>query len=164
MLEVKIPKEIMDYQEKFLMGLSIRKIISLVAAAFISVAFCWMLGAYASLPVEVSSYGAFALSIPVLAVGFIKIDGYNFEKHAVLVIKHYMSNPVKFYKSNPELSELKIQQTRRGRSQVENIFTITKKQEKRARKLSELDRAIGERQGGEQPRNQSKFKLAKRNI
>ncbi|MCL1912341.1 MAG: PrgI family protein [Eubacteriaceae bacterium] len=134
MLEVKIPKEIMDYQEKFLLGLSIRKIISLACAISLSIFICQILSITFGLSLNSASYVAFAISLPVMAVGFIKIDGYNFEKYASLFLRHYFANPLRMFRPVDPILSLRNQKNKRG-SDVEN--TITRRQEKKIKKLVE---------------------------
>ena len=85
-IEVRIPKEITEYQEKILFGLSLRQLISFSIALTTGVA-TYLLAARAWGD-DVAGYLVIAEVMPIFAIGFIRINGFPFEKYLALMIRH----------------------------------------------------------------------------
>ncbi len=96
-IEVRIPKEIKEYKEKIIFGLSLRQLISV----FIGGIVC--LGTYFSIsPIvgaDVASDIIIFEAIPIFAVGFIKVRSFNFETYAKIFIKHKLGNNKRTYEN-----------------------------------------------------------------
>lgn len=92
---VKVPKEIEDYQEKIIAGLSARKLISfcaaLVCAALVFVVCKFLIG----MSVETSGYLVMFAVIPPLAFGFFKKNGYYFEEYSLLLLRYYFGRRIR---------------------------------------------------------------------
>ena len=101
MIEVRIPKEITEYKEKIIFGLSIRQIICF------SIAVAMALGTWFILrPIlgdDITSDIIIVEVIPCVAIGFIKINGFNFEDYAKLFIRHKLGDNKFTYKTETEL-------------------------------------------------------------
>ncbi|MCL1802740.1 MAG: PrgI family protein [Eubacteriaceae bacterium] len=114
MLEVKIPKEITEYSERFLMGMSIRQFLSLIASAALSIFLYVGLVSYTKASPDTASTAVIVASLPVLAVGFIKINGKHLEKYALIVAQYYLSEKIMLY--SPESSELIFEEAKRDKA------------------------------------------------
>ena len=85
-IEVRIPKEITEYQEKILFGLSLRQLISFAialttgVATYLLVAKLW--------GEDLAGYLVIVEVMPIFAIGFIRINGFSFEKYLALMIRH----------------------------------------------------------------------------
>ena len=93
MIEIKIPKEITDYKEKFLFGLTVRQFISAVAA----LAICVPLFIFGKdfLGEDVVGWLIMLIAVPIFAFGFFRYDGMPFEKFLVLLYRQKWLEPQK---------------------------------------------------------------------
>lgn len=85
MLEVDIPKEIFEYKQKFLFGLTVRQFISVVIALGICVPL--FIFGNSIFGEDLTGWLVILIAAPVFAFGFLKINGMPFEKFAVLYIR-----------------------------------------------------------------------------
>lgn len=163
MIEVRIPKEITEYKEKVIFGLSIRQLIFFTLTIILSLFSYFILTKKLGLSMDSASYVIILESLPLLAIGFIKINGFTFEKYAVLVIRHKLGTQKRKYKTNllidkvreeKDLMEggrrknVKHSKEKKERRKSKNIreatlFISTKKDKKRKRKetLQQIKRA-----------------------
>ena len=86
MIEVKIPKEIRDYKETFIFGLTLRQTIAVVCAVAVSTPFYIFF--MDSLGKSVVGWISIFLSAPFVLFGFFKYNGMNFEKMPELSWKY----------------------------------------------------------------------------
>ena len=93
MIEIKIPKEITDYKEKFLFGLTIRQLVSAVVA----LAICIPLFIFGKdyLGEDLVGWIIILVAIPVFAFGFFRYDGMPFEKFLALIYRQKWVEPQK---------------------------------------------------------------------
>ena len=93
MIEIKIPKEITDYKEKFLFGLTIRQFVSAVAA----LAVCVPVFIFGKdfIGEDVVGWLIMLIAAPIFAFGFFKYDGMHFEKFLVLLYRQKWQEPQK---------------------------------------------------------------------
>ena len=87
-INVPIPKEITEYEEKIMFGLSLRKLVCFVSAVVLGVGTYLLCTKVFSLSMDAASYIIIAEAMPLMAFGFIKKDGMTFEKYAALLIRH----------------------------------------------------------------------------
>ena len=96
-LEVKIPKEIMEYREKIIFGMGIRQLICvLIALVFgIFTFFCAMplIGS------DLAGYLVLAELMPIMGIGFLRINGFTFERYVLIVIMHMIKKPIRVYRT-----------------------------------------------------------------
>lgn len=87
MIEIRIPKEITEYKEKFLFGLTMRKFFSLAAA----LAICVPLFIFGKeiISEDILSWIIILIAIPIMAFGWFSYHGMNFETFAKCIIKFY---------------------------------------------------------------------------
>lgn len=93
MIEIKVPKEITDYKEKFLFGLTVRQFVSAVAA----LAVCVPLFIFGKdlLGEDIVGWVIILLAAPIFAFGFFKYDGMYFENFLALVYRQKWLEPQK---------------------------------------------------------------------
>lgn len=87
-IRVNVYKEISEYKEKILFGMSIRQLLCFSIAILLAVASYFICTYILGLSMDATSYIIIAEAIPIMAIGFIKINGINFEKYAGLYIRH----------------------------------------------------------------------------
>ena len=85
MIEIKIPKEITDYKEKFLFGLTVRQLVSAVVALAVCVPLFIFGKDY--LGEDLVGWIIILVAIPVFAFGFFRYDGMPFEKFLALIYR-----------------------------------------------------------------------------
>ncbi|MCU7197981.1 MAG: PrgI family protein [Turicibacter sanguinis] len=97
-IEVRIPKEIMEYQAKIMGGLTGRQLVS-SAVAIISM--------FVIYPISINLFGvdlgqmvALTLILPIWLVGFYKKEGMSFEKYLMMIFNHYRSHKKRYLQTN----------------------------------------------------------------
>lgn len=104
-VEVSIPKEITEYKEKILFGLSIRQLI------FFSIALVVGVGVYFlslfHLGKDLASYLTIIVVMPIFAVGFLQKDGYTFDKYIKIMLQHKFKRSKRYYKTELLLDDIK---------------------------------------------------------
>lgn len=93
MIEIKIPKEITDYKEKFLFGLTVRQFVSAVAA----LAICVPLFVFGKdfIGEDIIGWLIILIAVPIFAFGFFKYDGMPFEKFLAMLYRQKWVEPQK---------------------------------------------------------------------
>ncbi len=150
-LEVRVPKEITEYKEKIIFGLSIRQLFSFIIAMVIG-----FLSYYISLKFfgkEVASYVVILITMPIFAFGFFKKDGFPFEKYIVIMIRQKLGNNKRIYKTDLNIVKIegkegemigakKVYKRKKGQRKEREfkVFEIRKKDTKR--KSKEVNRKI----------------------
>lgn len=96
-LEVKIPKEIMEYREKIIFGMGIRQLICILIALMLGLPtfFCAMpfIGS------DLAGYLFLAEVMPFMGIGFLRINGLTFERYVLIIIMHMAKNPTRVYRT-----------------------------------------------------------------
>lgn len=93
MIEIKIPKEITEYKERFLFGLTIRQCLSAAAALAICVPLYIFGKDY--LGEDVVSWLIILVGVPIFAFGFFRYDGMPFEQLLMLIYRQKWVEPQK---------------------------------------------------------------------
>lgn len=93
MIEIKIPKEIRDYKEKFLFGLTVRQFFSVAAA----LAICVPLYIFGKEPLgaDLMSWLIILIAAPIFAFGFFKFNGMQFEQFLLILYRQKWAEPQK---------------------------------------------------------------------
>ena len=133
MIEIKIPKEITDYKEKFLFGLTVRQLVSAVVALAICVPLFIFGKDY--LGDDMVGWIIILVAIPVFAFGFFKYDGMPFEKFLAILYRQKWVEPQKrkyeelpvFWECREEIIESEIAH------QLAAIKTNSKKSKRKER-------------------------------
>ncbi|MBP1546672.1 MAG: PrgI family protein [Oscillospiraceae bacterium] len=92
-MKIKIPKEITDYKEKFLFGLTVRQLVSAVVALAICVPLFIFGKDY--LGEDMVGWIIILVAIPVFAFGFFRYDGMPFEKFLAILYRQKWVEPQK---------------------------------------------------------------------
>ena len=148
-LEVRVPKEITEYKEKIIFGLSIRQLFSFIFAILIGFTAYYI--SFKLFGKDVASYVVILITMPVFAFGFFKKDGFPFEKYIVIILRQKLGNNKRIYKTDLSISKIegkegeiigpkKIKKRRRSKKGEAQIFEIRKKDTKR--KSKEIKRKI----------------------
>ena len=98
MLEVRIPKEITEYKEKILFGLSWRQLLCFAIAIGLGVVSYLLLLPH--IGADAASYIVIIEVIPVFAVGFVRKNGFTFEKYVAMILRHMFITRKRKYKTN----------------------------------------------------------------
>lgn len=96
-LEVKIPKEITEYREKIIFGLSVRQLFCVAIAVIIC-----MITFFAVKPFignDLAGYLVLVEAMPIMGIGFLRINGFTFEKYAMIVINHMFNQQIRVYRT-----------------------------------------------------------------
>ncbi len=93
MIEIKIPKEITEYKEKLMFGLTVRQLISVVAALAVCVPLYIFGKDYLS--DDVVGWIIMIIAIPIFAFGFFKYDGMPFEQFLLMLYRQKWVEPQK---------------------------------------------------------------------
>lgn len=126
-IEIKIPKEITEYKEKIIFGLSIRQLISLFIGMSLSIGV--YISLYKKIGHDITGYIVIIICIPIFGIGFIKINNFTFEEYIKNIIRHYLGDRVVSYKtlkidSQPKKKNEKI---RIKKSNRKNEYNNTRK-------------------------------------
>lgn len=92
MISTKINAEIAEYHEKLLAGMSIRQLLCAGAAIVLAVATFAVGTHFLHLSTDLLSYVVMAEVMPLLGLGFIRRNGYPFEKLVQLYWRTYTEN------------------------------------------------------------------------
>ena len=87
-VSVSIPKEITEYEEKIMFGLSLRKLVCFTSAVVLGIGSYFLCTKVLGLTMDTASYIIIAEAMPLMAFGFIKKDGMPFEKYFALILRH----------------------------------------------------------------------------
>lgn len=87
-ISVPIPKEITEYEEKIMFGLSIRKLVCFSLAVVLGIGTYFLCTKVFGLTMDTTSYIIIIEALPLMALGFIKKDGMPFEQYFALLIRH----------------------------------------------------------------------------
>lgn len=142
MIEIKIPKEITEYKEKFLFGLTVRQCVSVAAALGICVPLFIFGKDY--LGEDITSWLVILTAVPVFGFGFVKYNGMTFERLMVVIYRQKFAEPQKrkyeelpvFYEMRKEVisNETARQTARRkirsARTTKKILSPVTKSQER----------------------------------
>lgn len=125
MIEIKIPKEITEYKEKFLFGLTVRQCVSVAAALAVCVPIFIFGKDY--LGEEITSWLVILFAAPIFGFGFVKYNNMTFERLLTVVYRQKWAEPQKrkyeelpvFYEWREEIISNEIAvQTARAKQQI----------------------------------------------
>jgi hypothetical protein len=92
-VEIKINKEIRNYNEYIFFGLSLRQFIFTILSC-ISAVLVYLIGK-TILPTRIVSWLCILVSFPFIAIGFLTYNGMKAEEFLVVLIKYYFIVPRK---------------------------------------------------------------------
>jgi hypothetical protein len=105
-ISVPVPKEITEYEEKILFGLSRRKLLCFLSAAALGTGTCLLCTKAAGLTTETAGYLAIAEALPLMALGFIRPAGMPAEQYLALLIRHKTGRSQLPYETEPIIDAL----------------------------------------------------------
>lgn len=99
MIEVRVPKEISEYKQKFLFGLTVRQFVSVVLALGICVPL-YIFGRK-SIGEDVISWLVIIIAVPIFCFGFLKFNDMPFEQFVLTVIQQQIAPQKRTYVDLP---------------------------------------------------------------
>ena len=105
MIEIRVPKEIKNYREKFFFGLTVRQCVCAAAALLIGVPLYIFGGKF--LPEELISWLVMIIAAPLMLVGFFRYNDMTFEKFAVEWFYHTFAPQKRIYSFEPVFMALR---------------------------------------------------------
>lgn len=121
-VSVSIPKEITEYEEKIMFGLSLRKLVCFSAAVILGIGSYFLCTKFLGLSMDAASYIIIFEAMPLMAFGFIKKDGMPFEKYFALLIRHKIGTNKLPYGSELVIDSIHDPATEERKSQNAWIF------------------------------------------
>lgn len=97
-ISVPVPKEITEYKEKIMFGMSGRQLIFSLIAGVLAIgigALCYMMG----IDMSIIGYIIILVASPLMAMGFIRKNDMPFEKYLRLVCRNKMGQNILTYKT-----------------------------------------------------------------
>lgn len=130
MIERPIPKEIKDYKEKIVFGLTVRQLIATILTLGICVPTYIFARPY--LGDDISSWICILVGVPTIAGGFFKKNGMTFEQYVGAILKSTVLVPTqRKYKSENFFEELEKQE----------MLELKKNKKSKSTKKSKSDKA-----------------------
>lgn len=134
MIERPIPKEIKEFKEKIVFGLTLRQLIATILTFMICVPTYIFGRPY--LGDDIASWVCILVGVPTIAFGFFKINGMVFEQYAYAIIKSTLLVPThRKYKTENFFEELEKKEMKEMRSHKK----MKPEPEKMSNKLSEKE-------------------------
>lgn len=134
MFAVRIPNEIRAYKEKIALGLTLRQLISSVIAIAICVPL--YIKGRSFISDDILSWIIIGIAIPLVGIGFVKINGMPFEKFIVNIIKVVILLPQKRrFKSENFFQEIE------KKANNEEFYGVSSKKIKKYKEEVSLERA-----------------------
>lgn len=91
MIEIRIPKEINDYKEKFLFGLTVRQFVSVAAA--LGAAIPLYIFSKDHISADMAGWLVLLVVVPIFGFGFFKYNGMTFERLVVVIFRQMFIEP-----------------------------------------------------------------------
>lgn len=91
-LETRIPKEITEYREKIVFGLSGRQLISVAAALAVVGATGFLLWYVLGINFSIVEYILILEAMPIVAFGFVRKDGMPLENYLLILFRYNFGN------------------------------------------------------------------------
>ncbi|HBP65248.1 MAG TPA: hypothetical protein DD730_13510 [Desulfosporosinus sp.] len=143
-IEVRIPKEITEYKEKIIFGLSIRQLICFTVAITLGVGTYIFVTKWSN--ADVASYVVIVEVMPIFAIGFIKKNGFTFEKYAAMMFQHKCGRNRRWYATHLLIDEISTEtghslpdKKRRGEKYVWNVYKKKHSTDKNLRECTSFE-------------------------
>ena len=131
MIEVKIPKEVREYEEKWLVGMTKRQLLGCLLAIVIDIPLYITLKNY--IGSELAGWTAILAAVPFALLGFYKHEGLPFEKLLINIIKFHQISQRRIYRAENIYSLIKEGYSREENHNVKPKNKTKSKKEKRAK-------------------------------
>lgn len=90
-IEVKIPKDIKEYKEKIIAGMSMKQLLSVSIAITLNIVLSVVLIKILGLSMDIASWFMIILSIPIVSFGWFKKNGLSFEVFLKYFLRYHFS-------------------------------------------------------------------------
>ena len=108
-IEVRVPEEIKDYKESVVCGLSIRQLVCGGIAIGCGIPTFLLMK---NINNDVATYCTMAVTVPAFCVGFIKKNGYTFEKFIKIKLRAMFGRNKRIYESKGNLKPIEVEEYR----------------------------------------------------
>lgn len=152
-ISVPVPKEITEYKEKIILGMSGRQLIFSGIAVVLAVgigALCYLMG----MDITIIGYIIILAASPLMALGFIRKDNMPFEKYLFLVLRSKMGQNLLTYKTELLIDMLPTSNTKNipAERKVKHGSIQKNANGKSRRSVGECSQCAGATQGGKDKR------------
>lgn len=130
-IRVNVYKEITEYEEKIIFGLSKRKLICSIIAGLLSISTFFVSTKILGISIDATSYVIILESIPIMAFGFYKKNGLPFEKYAFLFMRNMFGTTKLAYKTELMIDKFEIHKEGEFENVLEEKNNIKKNRRKR---------------------------------
>lgn len=125
MIEVKVPKEIREYKEKFWAGLTVRQLISCAIALIIIVPLYFF--GNKVMNEELVGWFCMFLGVFIGAFGFYNHNGMNFENFVVAILKAFFTPNKSIYSRKTLVDKMLEREILELQEEIKNAKIIKKK-------------------------------------
>lgn len=125
MIEVKVPKEIREYKEKFWAGLTVRQLISCAIALIIIVPLYFFDNKVMN--EELVGWFCMFLGVFIGAFGFYNHNGMNFENFVVAILKAFFTPNKSIYSRKTLVDKMLEREILELQEEIKNAKIIKKK-------------------------------------
>lgn len=95
MIRVRVPREIDEYKEKILFGLSLRQLLGGFIAVVFGIGAFFLCTKVLNLSSNIASYVVMIIASPPLAIGFVRIKGMYFEDYMKIYSNYSKTDNIK---------------------------------------------------------------------
>lgn len=119
-IEVRVPDEIDEYNERIVAGLSFKQLL-FIGIAFTCAVPTFFLVKSISSSSDLATYAAIIVSIPTFCIGFVKINGYDFKTYVKIQIYSILSASKRNYETDTVENELPIE-NEKFRAEIQTLI------------------------------------------
>lgn len=99
-MQIEIKKDIEKaYRDEYIKGLSVSEVATLVTSAAVAIGIVVIAWKYFHVPLEIGPYIAIPLILPILATGFVKIQGLSLWRYLLAALRTYQY-PILIYEAS----------------------------------------------------------------
>lgn len=110
-VEVKVPKDIKEYREKVIAGMTLKQLLCLSIAAGVNIVISLIFIAWLKIPMEITSWLMILSSIPIVSFGWFKRNGLTFEVYIKQFFKYHFSPDIRKKQGVSMKEEKKVAET-----------------------------------------------------
>jgi len=143
MIEIRIPKEIREYQEKIFLGLSVRQVVAVAAMGLINIPLFFAINSFAGM--QVAGFCIMPVAAIIGVFGFWRPSGMYFEEYAKMMITNNFILPAnRRYETENFFQEVAdiIQEEKFGQIKTEFMKTYDSEEKKLQRNEKKLRRKV----------------------
>ena len=102
-IRVKVPKEIKDYREKILFGMSLRQLLFSVLTLAIAIGGSFYCVKILGMKIDTAGNIIIPLLVPIVAFGWVRKNGMSLEKYLKVVFKHQLKVGKRIYQTREKV-------------------------------------------------------------